>query len=434
MVPVAPNPRIAQNAPSSGQAHSAITWTVQEQQPLLISGGGLTASATSGGTHTALASRAVVEGRHYLELTLSIPPGEGGPGTWGGVGVVATSSLTHGRIFLPRANGALVVPAGRNRKLQDGDTVMLAIDLNEKLAFWGLNGEWMNGTPGTQSGQPMQGNAGEQWTPFANMTGSDRNRVPPQGGEQWIANFGANPFKYGLPNGFNSYGSTAASAQRSAATAPTPALTSPPSDALMGKQFKDVVVVRSQTVPLPTGTWTVLAHFRDPGRGTVRGDAVVLARLDGNRLLGAIAIHAHQLEPGARPTSFEACNRQDYVFRQVDTYDPQGDQRCWWINHAVTVWHGQSLFQAALLELNRRGVNPPQIMLNVAFRRANATGFATTFYYFDPTADGITSTPTSWADSEWHRSRVDSDPARRDYARKLQRWGESWSPIYFAMR
>lgn len=440
VTPAAARRTTERNASGAGQATSTVTWTSTQFQPIVISGGGLTASAGSGGTHTALASRGVAEGRHYLELTLSIPPGEGGPSTWGGVGVVAMSGLEHGRVLLPRMKGGLAVSVGRNRKLRDGDVVMLAIDLNQELAFWGLNGEWMNGVPGAQGGESLQGNAGEQWSPFVNVTASERNRTPPEGGERWIANFGASPFKYALPGGFDSYGSLAASSQRAAPSStssagPAPPPPAPPApDALMGKRFKDLIKVQAQVVPLPSGSWTVLAHFRNPGGGPRRGDAVVLGNIEGNKLLGAIAINAWQRSAGADTAAFEACNRQDYVFRKLEAYDAQGEQRCWWINHAVALWQNEPVFQAAKLELERLGVSAPPVMLNVAIRRADATGFATTFYYFNPAEDGIASAAGTWANSEWHRSRIDADPARRAYVQKLQRWGESWAPIYFVSK
>jgi hypothetical protein len=178
----------------------------------------------------------------------------------------------------------------------------------------------------------------------------------------------------------------------------------------------------------------VLAHFRNPGGGPRRGDAVVLGNIEGNKLLGAIAINAWQRSAGADTAAFEACNRQDYVFRKLEAYDAQGEQRCWWINHAVALWQNEPVFQAAKLELERLGVSAPPVMLNVAIRRADATGFATTFYYFNPAEDGIASAAGTWANSEWHRSRIDADPARRAYVQKLQRWGESWAPIYFVSK
>ena len=440
----------------SGQTYSAVTWFSSDMQPIAISGGGLTASASRGGTHTVVANRGVSEGRHYLELRLSIPAGEGGPSTWSGVGVVPISSLSHGRVVMPMlsSGSVLAVSTGRGQRFNDGDIVMMAIDLDQKLAFWGLNGEWMNGVPGAQGGASLQGQTGDLWMPFANITASQRDRTPPEGGERWIANFGASAFRYQMPRGFDSYGSAAASGHRggtppsasgqaaapgNANQAPSPHVQAmPPApvapDILMGKRLQDQVVVQGQTIPLPAGTWTVLAHFRDPGLGLAQGDAVVLGRIEGNKLAGLVAVNATRLSGGATPRPFEACNRADYAFRKVDTYDAQGEQRCWWINHAVSVWQSQPIFQAARTELSRLGVSPPQVLMNVGLRRADANGMATTFYYFDPASEGIASASTTWAESEWQRSRLDADPARKAYVQKLERWGEGWSQIYFKSR
>lgn len=208
-----------------------------------------------------------------------------------------------------------------------------------------------------------------------------------------------------------------------------------PKDALMGKTFSDVVTVQREPIPLPDGAWSTLAHFRGQP-GSNQGDAVVLGRFKGKQLDGLIAINAYRYDDG-RATGFPAfkgCSRDDYVAHHSELNEPGGAQRCWWVNHAVALWSEQPVFRASAGVLAQRGVTPPQLMINVAFRRATPQGFATAFYYFDPATAQINSAQTSWVDSEWHRSRIAADPARVRYVQQMERWGESWAPIFFAAK
>ena len=79
-------------------------------------------------------------------------------------------------------------------------------------------------------------------------------------------------------------------------------------------------------------------------------------------------------------------------------------------------------------------MSPSATLVNVGFRRATAQGFATAFYYFDPEIEQIASTGSSWRDNEWHRSRIQQDPARQRFVQGLERWGEGWAPLFFASR
>jgi len=203
----------------------------------------------------------------------------------------------------------------------------------------------------------------------------------------------------------------------------------------MGKVFSDSVTLEREVIPLPDGRWITLAHFR-ASPGSTNGDAVILGRIKNGKLDGLIAINAHSLAPGSTSSlpAFAGCTRNDYLVRHSEQNQTRGQQRCWWINHAVEVWTQQPIFRAALEELSRRGVTPPTVMLNVGFHRATANGFATAFHYFDPASENISSTNRSWSESEWHKSRIASDPARVRYVQQLERWGEGWAPIFFVIK
>jgi hypothetical protein len=425
---------------SAAQAFSGVTWQTGSNPPAgSISGGGLIAGyCCAGASSTVLANRGVSSGLHYLELTLSARPGEQRADTWTTAGVVATDGVSrHAHMQLASSDQVLDLQVGRGRgQFRSGDVITLAIDATQRQVYWGHNGQWMNGTPGKQDGHPLKLQPGQQLFPFVAISASSRNTAPE--GDRWIANFGASPFRYPIPAGFNSYGSNAGNTVMPGTPLPAPA-TAPavtlPKDALMGKTFRDVIRIKREAIPLPAGEWSTLAHFRaEPGSS--KGDAVILGQMKDRQLVGLIALNAYSHEDGVGRgfPAFKGCSRNELLAQHTERNEADGIQHCWWINHAVSIWTEQSVFRAAMTELAQRGVTAPPVLLNVGFRRANLQGFATVHYYFNPETAQITSAAGSWHESEWHRSRIAADGARLQYVKGMEQWGESWAPIFFAAK
>lgn len=417
-------------APPSRQSTSSVVWSSDNGRMPgpSVSGGGLILFTANGGTRTGYASRGVARGRHYWELTLSTQPGETFPETWSAAGVVPRSpQQPESRMLIVagvgRDNGGLVIPVGRDRTVRGGDVLMLALDADQKIGYWGVNGQWRNGTPGGAGGTQLSLAPGEQFYPFGNVT-SPKGNGPE--GDRWIANFGGSRFRYPVPAGFDAYGTSGGGSQAAAAQA-----TQPAPDSVLGKTLDGTVQVSGQTIPLPQGTWTVLAHFK--GSAARPGDTMLLGQLRGNTVRKLVEVHAARVpRPGAQPT-FRSCLRQDVLHQSND--DARADApRCWWVNHAVGLWDNEPMFQAARPELERRGIQPSPVLLNVGFYRSDADGFATAFYFFDPAEAGILSQGNHWDLSEWHKSRFAADPQRADYVRKLVDWGRDWAPIYFVSK
>lgn len=199
----------------------------------------------------------------------------------------------------------------------------------------------------------------------------------------------------------------------------------------VNKIFDGEITVAGQRIPLPPGRWKGLAFFRGP-LNTAQGDSVVLGQIEQNMVTGIIAVNAYTHAVGNTGfPEFSGCNRTDYVHLSRQINNTFGLQRCWWINHGTNIWD-QALFRAAKSVLSEQGASPPMVLVNVAFRRASANGFATTFYYFNPEAVGILSQATTWSESEWHKSRLSTDPKRVEYVKKLLNWGNSWASLYYA--
>lgn len=404
-----------------------------------VSGGGLIAAyCCAGAMSTVWASKHVSNGRHYWELTLSARPGEQTADTWtaAGVGSHGTDGGRIGPTAVSRGGPqtGLSIEVGRDKSIRSGDVLMFALDADKKLAFWGVNGQWRNGTPGVQGGTPLQLTPGEQFAPFGSLSASSGNTAPE--GDRWIANFGNQKFRFPLPAGFDSYGTSGGAGALVQASAAAQQAAGPPQglpDSMIGRISNGSITVSGQVIPLPDGAWTTLAFFK--GSQAAPGDAMVLGQIVSGQLKRMVAIHAYR-KTGDVPfksAPMKSCSRQDMVFVEDSGAKPDST-RCWWVNHATSVWENQALLRSANLELAQRKVNFSSVFLNAGFHRANPDGFATAFYYFDPTEEGIGSSATQWQSSEWHKSRISSDPQRLAYVEKTISWGRGWAPIFFATK
>jgi hypothetical protein len=210
--------------------------------------------------------------------------------------------------------------------------------------------------------------------------------------------------------------------------APDPSMQSAAPNSLMGKPFADSIPFAGFNIPLPKGIWTVVA-FQRGGVQTPANEVVILARIDGKQLGGLIAINAYQ-DPQKRGAGFPQtnfCSRPDYVYREAVSNEAFGHQECWWINHASKMWtENTGVMKAAHAELALRAVNPPDTMVNVGFRFAEANKFMTLFVYFNPEEEGINTPSSTWGASEWHRDRIYQYPEKTAYVKKLTAWGKTW--------
>ena len=407
---------------------SNVTWS---NATGAVSGGGLIASYCCAGAYSQVeANREVSSGLHYWEITLSVRTGARNPDTWTSIGVAPSP----GQSVVPRAPGAArvnlnAIPLGQSNRYSNGDVFMFALDADSHMAYYGVNGIWQNGDPRVSSGgQSMTGNA---FKPFALISAADKNVE----GDRWIANFGGSGFKYPVPPKYAPYGtsSNVGSAVTVTQGATPGTAANKASGSLFGQKLVNEVILAGQTVPLPEGEWVGLSHFKgSPNKP--QGDSVVLGKLEGGRLVGMIALSAHRHAAGEERgyPAFNACDRTDYVFIDRTSNNANGEQRCWWINHAASPWTEQPVFRAAQTALDARKATVSDLYMNVGFRFASKVGYVTVFYYFDPVIDGITTSSSNWKDSQWNASRIAEDPRRMQYVAKLKIWGRNWAPFVFA--
>jgi hypothetical protein len=399
-----------------------------------VSGGGLIAGyCCAGASSTVWAAKTVATGRHYWELTLSVRPGETHADTWtaAGVGASPDGGRDGGRYFSGSSADAMSIEVGRDKFIRSGDVLMFAFDADQRQAFWGVNGQWRNGSPGEAGGANLSGRSGQQFAAFGTLSASSRNTAPE--GDRWIANFGNQKFRYPLPKGFDSYAASGQAIAPADKALPIRTERTAPVDSAV--VYRTQITVGGQTVALPEGSFSVLARFK--ATPAFPAETVLLGDINKGQLGQMVAVQAASSTVGERVTVpqplLNACERTAVLFTQAVLNTPSVTQ-CWWVNHAAALRQDAGLFHAAQLELQGRKLDAPGAQVNAGFVRADASGYAAALYYFDPLAADISTPASSWHNSPWHSSRIDAEPNRRAFVDKTVAWARSWAPIYFASK
>jgi hypothetical protein len=181
------------------------TWSPTDNNHITLSNGNLTATHSASASNTGVRSAyGQSTGKFYFELTMITTPGNGG---WVGLGTSTTSFAGGGGAAmcgLQCGNGNLYINGlykGVTIGFGNGDVVCAAVDMNNKLIWFRINGGNWNGS-GTAN--PATGAGGfDISTPFSTgtaayaMSGNDFNS-----GASFTANFGATSFAQTVPSGF----------------------------------------------------------------------------------------------------------------------------------------------------------------------------------------------------------------------------------------
>ena len=141
-------------------------------------------------------ARAYVGGKVYAEITFISDRKEKVPNTW------TNAAFTSQRGVRSLTGGvARVSFAGDRwkRKIESGDTIGVAADLDAGLVYWNINGKWNTGLPGSGVGETVIDVGAEHFFAFSVQGGNEGER------EGWRINVGGSPFKYPLPPGYVAY-------------------------------------------------------------------------------------------------------------------------------------------------------------------------------------------------------------------------------------
>jgi hypothetical protein len=227
----------------------------------------------------------------------------------------------------------------------------------------------------------------------------------------------------------------------------TPSASQPRPDgldsALAGRGYSGLLRVNGFSVPLPAGTWLMLANtsFKLP---TATGEMIYLGQIKNKRLVGAIRITAGRSldRPGAGFKAAPGCNdhQTDNNYVMSEEVIPNGHQACWIIGFEVTTplqqWADRavalpSLDRAAAGDMAAKGVTYPQDLVDLRFTRAETWGLLEVKYFFSPEAAGIKSNDViSLRDSDWFVDNISRYPEKQAYVDKLKQWGSQFWPRF----
>jgi hypothetical protein len=217
--------------------------------------------------------------------------------------------------------------------------------------------------------------------------------------------------------------------------------------ALLGRTYSGSVRVDGYDLPLPAGSWALLAKtsVKQPSL-SLAGEVIYLGRIRKRRLEGAIRITAVRstTTPGKGFRQVKGCvtGQADSSYVMAEQVVAFGQQSCWLVQNYFTnpfqQWadratHLDPLLRAVAGDLAAKGVSYPQDMMMVRFTRAETWGMLEVGYMFSPEAEGITSAPAvSYADSDWHVGNIDRFPEKLAYVEKLKHWGAEFWPQFKA--
>ena len=155
---------------------------------------------------TVKATRAFARGRIYFEATIALP--EGGAGEQTNVGLLSAPPSESSRLLAAPGHlggyGFPLLDRSARAALRNGDVIGVAADLDSGRLFFHINGRWIRG-PSGGSGSHSAGielRRGEEYVAAVSLTPDPRG---PTGRETWEVNFGATPFRYGVPQGYTAY-------------------------------------------------------------------------------------------------------------------------------------------------------------------------------------------------------------------------------------
>jgi hypothetical protein len=310
---------------------------------------------------------------------------------------------------------------------------MFALDADNGIAYYGVNGIWLNGEPGKQGGTEL-GKRGDALVPFVTLSGSSRNAPV---GDRWIANFGSAAYRFPIPAGYGAYGTTVpvrSTSSDAVFASPQARVRSPLAtvDGFVSATFQEDVPFGNRHIPLPEGNWIGLAIVRD-APGFPKGSLGILGRLKNNRVSGLVVV-SPTVSTSSNQSIPADCANPDNLASESRPSNVSGQKRCWWIHYVYVPRPAQNPFSMAESTAQAQGAVMPVFFLTAGFSQDDGTSLNTVTYYFDPEEEGIRTPTLGQSPNPWQRDELASSPDRASFVHQIEEWARGWSPIIFAYR
>jgi len=223
---------------------------------------------------------------------------------------------------------------------------------------------------------------------------------------------------------------------------PGPAQTSSPTGldaAVIGRLYNGSVKVVGFRIPLPPGEWALIADIKantkiKDGGGT--GSSLYLANIEHKKINAFIHVLALRTTDGSLERMRESAFTPNFCEGHKSENDGQWscfrtDYRFFakwsqWGDRAVNLGPDE---RAAAGDLAAKGVSMPNDFIAASFWRSESWGALMVEYFFNPEADGISSTPVvSAQDGDWTPGHIQKYPEKVIYAEKIRRFGFAMWP------
>lgn len=245
-------------------------------------------------------------------------------------------------------------------------------------------------------------------------------------------------------------------------------------DLKIGQAYSGMLDVASKQVPLPAGEWRLAAVGTNSiAKANVGKDEfgafgtilnLVLVRTENNKIDAVAEVNVNALPVNDGWGTSQDCERDD-LYAIFTRYKSGWDSSCFFIRHTISSPEflpapeakADNLFTraaAAVGDVVKRipigpaaGINAgevvsatwgsalgqaktqnmavPSTWLTVGYRVANRRDFVDLRFHFNPETRGfpVASKVTSWKDSPWHHTKVESDPTKMALIRDFSLWG-----------
>lgn len=182
-------------------------------------------------------------------------------------------------------------------------------------------------------------------------------------------------------------------------------------------------------IPSVEFQWKVLGVKKDSSTGggfgvDVEIGEVILADIRDKKLRAALVVRGNLEQSRMSDWTNDPCKRDDFLWKQ-STGGKFSNQNCVFINHRVGFFKAPTgIYQQILADLRDINLDMPPTVMTVEFTRYASSGRYLIYRYeINPEFFGFArDNETVWGASNWHKSRVQSDPAKVAFIGGLSRW------------
>ncbi len=184
-------------------------------------------------------------------------------------------------------------------------------------------------------------------------------------------------------------------------------------------------------MPLPAGSWTVVAHLPITSPEGDRLDSAIVARIERSAVVGMmLLISSDPRKPTIKDRrDAVGCDRNDFYLSRGFVSPDGSTEECMRVTCSLPHnWKSSPrlvpVFRAAYAELERRHVAIPEVLVQAGFDLWARSQMLTTIYYFNPAAEGI----ALGSPSGWDKYEVEKSARRAAYVARVKSWGAHWWP------